>query len=114
MGQTTSSCTRRLAWACPAMSSQATLLLALPSRISLHTISRIWGSSFCNASGSSPSGPAPSHAIELSYHPQPHGVNSVCLDSSSVVGSVHQVHPPPETLQDLIVRTATCDTLGPS
>ena len=56
MGQTTSSCTKRLASSWPAMSSQSTPLRM--SRISLHTSSRTLGSSFCKLSGSSPSGPA--------------------------------------------------------
>ena len=55
MGQTTSSCTSPFASSWPAMSSQLTD--ALVSRISLQTSSRILGSSFCSASGSSPSGP---------------------------------------------------------
>ena len=55
MGQTTSSCTSPFASSWPAMSSQLTD--ALVSRISLQTSSRILGSSFCSASGRSPSGP---------------------------------------------------------
>lgn len=71
MGHTTSSCTRRLAWSWPAMSSHCTRPPA--STISLQTSSSMAGSSFCSASGSSPSGPV-AHII---HHCTPHPTDRV-------------------------------------
>lgn len=55
IGHTTISWISRFAWSCPAMSSH--WMLELSSRISLHTISMMFGSCFCSASGNSPSWP---------------------------------------------------------
>mmetsp|Transcript_14478 Transcript_14478/g.39207 ORF Transcript_14478/g.39207 Transcript_14478/m.39207 type:complete len:211 (+) Transcript_14478:975-1607(+) len=63
MGQTMISCTSFFAFSSPAMSSQPVLLPL--SKISLHTISTILGSSFSISGGTWPSGP-PSSATTFS------------------------------------------------